>query len=375
MRCRPDSSFSFPSAPSWCAALTVLVVAAACGGGGAADAGKEDVGDGPQRPAVRAPELPVAAEAEAFRARCAELAEPAEQAGEAVVAGAGGNEWLLVRELRHLGAGRFWGEAAQEANRSEKEDRRDPLPAILDFDRQMDEAGIDWIFVPVPAKAAVDPSVVPGAPQVAKGRVDAEHAAFLDLLREQGVPVLDLMPYLHELVVDGERAHCRTDSHWTSKACAVAAEQIAVRVAEAGWRKDAAMVEFGVETSEASIQGDMAGMTGGGDASAETVELSTVTGPATTDRQSPVLVFGDSHCLVFHTGGDDMHAERAGFADHLARALSMPVDVLAVRGSGATPARVEVRRDDRLAGKKFVVWCLTVRDFTEGGWAKVPMAR
>jgi len=42
-----------------------------------------------------------------------------------------------------------------------------------------------------------------------------------------------------------------------------------------------------------------------------------------------------------------------------------------------TPARINLlRRGDNLAGKKLVIWCFTVREFTEGqGWKKVPVVR
>ena len=52
---------------------------------------------------------------------------------------------------------------------------------------------------------------------------------------------------------------------------------------------------------------------------------------------------GDSHCLVFHTGGD-LQGTGAGLADQLAAELSAAVDVIGVRGSGATPARVNLLR-------------------------------
>jgi alginate O-acetyltransferase complex protein AlgJ len=94
------------------------------------------------------------------------------------------------------------------------------------------------------------------------------------------------------------------------------------------------------------------------------------------DRQSPVLLIGDSHNLVFHAGGD-MHATGAGLPDHLAAALGFPVDLEAVRGSGATAPRINLaRRRDNLAGKRAVIWCFTVREFTESntGWRAVQVA-
>ena len=70
-----------------------------------------------------------------------------------------------------------------------------------------------------------------------------------------------------------------------------------------------------------------------------------------------------------------MHAQGAGLPDHLAYQLGFPVDVVAVRGSGATPSRLNLyRRRDNMKGKRVVVWCLSVREFTEGqGWRPVPV--
>ena len=93
-------------------------------------------------------------------------------------------------------------------------------------------------------------------------------------------------------------------------------------------------------------------------------------------KGSPVILLGDSHNLIFHAGGD-MQAVGAGLPDQLALELGFPVDVVAVRGSGATPARRNLaRRKDNLAGCRIVVWCFSAREFTEGqAWAKVPVVK
>ena len=72
-----------------------------------------------------------------------------------------------------------------------------------------------------------------------------------------------------------------------------------------------------------------------------------------------------------------MHAEGSGLPDLLAAKLGFPLDVVAVMGSGATPARRSLaRRKDNLAGKKLVIWCFSARDFTEApSWEKVPVIR
>jgi len=51
-----------------------------------------------------------------------------------------------------------------------------------------------------------------------------------------------------------------------------------------------------------------------------------------------------------------------------------------VRGSGATPARINLLRQARAnpdyLKKKLVIWCFTAREFTESnGWQKVPIVK
>jgi len=75
---------------------------------------------------------------------------------------------------------------------------------------------------------------------------------------------------------------------------------------------------------------------------------------------------GDSHCLVFHAGGD-LQGTGAGLAAQLAAELGAAVDVIGVRGSGATPARVNLLRRSKanpayLASKKWIIWCFSARE-------------
>ena len=85
--------------------------------------------------------------------------------------------WLyFTPELRHLAASEYWGGGTEA----------DPLPAILDFKAQLDRAGIELLFVPVPAKAAIYPGflpgVDPGAQPSVEARVDPTDLAFLERL-------------------------------------------------------------------------------------------------------------------------------------------------------------------------------------------------
>lgn len=293
-----------------------------------------------------------------FRELCARQAA----AGEAMMV-PGNDGWLFLRsELRHISVGPFWGEAAAKVSRASSPEKADPLPAIVDFHEQLEKLGIKLLVVPVPCKALVYPEQIGGP---AQGRLDAVHQEFYGLLAGKGVNVLDLTDDLR--AAREVRSYCKTDSHWSGHGIALAAKKIAAAIANRDWAKQ----EFKTETRETQITGDLGGT--------ETLPLRFVTG-SDPSRESPVVLLGDSHTLVFHAG-DDMHARGAGLPDQLAVELGTPVDLIGVRGSGATPARVNLMRQARahpeyLSKKKVIIWCLTAREFTEStGWSKVPIRK
>ena len=158
----------------------------------------------------------------------------------------------------------------------------------------------------------------------------------------------------------------------------LAADLLSQEIRTHAWVGGVPKQAFKSDWRETQITGDLAELVEP-KAGAEKVRLRFVAGPdgspPTDWRESPILLLGDSHTLVFHAG-EDMHGTGAGLADQLALQLGFPVDVVGVRGSGATPARINLlRRKDNLAGKKLVIWCFTAREFTEasGGWRLVPV--
>lgn len=324
---------------------------------------------------------------ESFRSALEDKARQGFDSGNLVVPGRDG--WLFFApELRSLAVGRFWGEAAAEASRAPRDDAKDPLPAILDFHRQLAARGVQLLFVPVPAKAAVYPGKIVDAVHGTRDdgpppRLDLAHGEFLRVLEQEGVETIDLLALYRDHWAEGEeRLHCRQDTHWSGRGLELAAREIARRVGEPDWLKEARsrspLPDVQAETRNVRITGDLWRDLVPGDGSKppkETVPLTFVTA-VETRRDSPVLLLGDSHVLVFHAG-DDLHARGAGLPEHLSLVLGTPVDLIGVRGSGATPARVNLlRRGDGLAGKKLVVWVISVREYTEGqGWQKVPVER
>src|SRR5947209_3142669 len=96
---------------------------------------------------------------EAFRKELANKVAGLEKKNATAVAGKDG--WLfLTNELRFLAQGVFWGDAAAKVSRAKKREAADPIPAIVDFDRQLKARGIKLYVVPIPAKAAIYPDKI-----------------------------------------------------------------------------------------------------------------------------------------------------------------------------------------------------------------------
>lgn len=352
--------------PFVCAALTSLVVLQAA----------------PQKPDVKV--------AAAFREACSKQAEEAASADRMTIRGTDG--WLfLTREVRHMGVGPFWGKDAVAVSRSSRAKHADPLPAIVDFNAQLAKAGIELWLVPVPPKSSIyADKLCPDL--IADGgiRVDPHHQSFFELLTSKGVNVVDLAPAFLAAREDDEKqgpVYCKTDTHWSPRGCRLAAVQLAGEIGKRDWSKSLQKQKLDGRETVLEITGDLARIVAeasGASAVREKLPAKSVVAkgeaggkPVGTDSASPVLLLGDSHCLVFQIGGEDMHAQGTGLAAQLALELGAPVDMIGVRGSGSTSARrnllFKARRDKTyLPGKKLVIWCFAARDFTESteGWRK-----
>ncbi|QDU47893.1 alginate O-acetyltransferase AlgX-related protein [Gimesia panareensis] len=325
-----------------------------------------------------------AAEPDAVQSFCDELSAKvvrAEKEQQSALPGKDG--WMFfVPELRALSVGPFWGKDAIQVSRSAKPAYADPLPAIVDFNNQLRKSGIHLLVVPVPAKAAVYPEQISSYHNRKPVLLDETQRRFYRVLADQGVAVLDLLPTFLEHRNDSNGLlYCKTDTHWSGRGAALAAEQIATCFETQPWLRESKRTKYASQVRNGEITGDLARMLDETNPVKETLPLTFIgTGsdltPVQTDRQSPVLLIGDSHTLVFHD--PTLHARGAGLPDLLAKQFGFPVDLIGVRGSGATTTRIELlRRRDNLKGKKLVIWCFSFREFTESysGWRKVPVIR
>jgi alginate O-acetyltransferase complex protein AlgJ len=323
---------------------------------------------------------PVSATAQEFRRRC--LSVSGQVAPKPVVPGVEG--WLFFREeLEHVGGGRFWGPGAAAVSRAANPAHADPLPAIIDFHERLRERGISLLVVPVPPKCVIYPDrLFPAFAPDTGVELSELYREFFEELREAGVRTIDLAPAMLE-ERKRSRVYCKTDTHYAGAGLSLTAALIAEAIRKLDGDPSAAGPQLPVQRREVSILGDLAAMQGG-QGESERVDVYKVLASVpsrslVTARQSPVLLLGDSHTLVFSAGGD-LHATGAGLGENLAAALGIEIDRIGVRGAGATASRIALYQRCRsnpayLDSKRVIVWCFSAREFTgTGGWRIIPVA-
>ncbi|MFZ1218232.1 MAG: hypothetical protein WAO00_03015, partial [Chthoniobacterales bacterium] len=295
---------------------------------------------------------------------------------ERTAAVAGQDGWLFfTAELRLFFVGRFWGNDAARVSHAHKLELADPLPAIVDFHQQLKARGIDLVVVPVPPKALIysDKAFLPSVAR--KIPLQDTLEAFYDELRNAGVDVLDLTSlFIGNRETEHGPVFCKTDTHWSGIGCVLAAQRIAEKV-RGKIQKPATAKEYVAEWKEAEREGDLVSLVAkdGRKALPEKIAVQSVsekgTGAAVQDDvNSPLLLLGDSHTLVYHDR--EFLPVRAGLVDQLALQLGIAPDLIGTSGSGATPVRINLYRRSvkdpgYLAKKKVVVWCFAAREFTE----------
>ncbi len=313
------------------------------------------------------------------------------QAKNNVVRGRGG--WLFYApELHSQYVGRFWGPGAARVNRQMDPRYADPLLVLVDLHRQLAAHGIEMLYLPLPAKATVYPDLISRSVLVPPGktppRLDATDQAFFAALRAQGVPVVDPLPlFLAHRYDGGLPVFYPQATHCSSRGYALAAQAVAARFKGRAWLaaipKHSYVTQTGVEMGTSELGNMRDGPAAPKEQQPMTyVQERTVAGfwlfrrqaltPVPENDASPVVLVGDSNCVAFSRLGE---GRGAGLADHLALQLGFPVQTVSISGSGGQGAlRVLRRRSPRLAGKKLVILCFTVRELSEGmGWKKIPM--
>ena len=260
----------------------------------------------------------------------------------------------------------------------------DPLKAILDFRAQLAQRGIALIVMPAPIKPSIHPERHSARYE---GRNEAvqnpSFSAFVGKLAGGKVACFDPAPLLVQAKEGGTPQYLRTDTHWTPEGMELAAKELA-DLARQTAPLSPATARFSAIEQEVTNPGDVAMMLKFPAEwqvfAPETVTIRQVRDgkePWRPDAKAEALFLGDSFANIFSLAPMGW-GESAGLVEHLSLALGLPVDAITRNDAGSFATREMLakelqRGNDRLVGKKLVIWEFASRELASGDWKLIPM--
>jgi len=265
----------------------------------------------------------------------------------------------------------------------------DPRPAILDFASYLRGRGIALVLFPVPDKSSLQAVELTGRARDAAGvpAQNPDQARLVAALRDAGVLVFDPTPAA--LVAGEPPRFLRQDTHWRPEWMEQVAGDLARFLSEHGLAAGPARVWRGVARTVSRV-GDVTDMLALPEGQTLYAPESAIIHEVHETREgqdklfepsdaAPVLLLGDSFTNVFSLEPMGW-GEGAGLGAQLARALGRDVDVLSQNDSGAFATRQLLWNalaggEDRLAGKRVVVWEFASRELAVGDWKPLDWTR
>jgi hypothetical protein len=296
----------------------------------------------------------------------------------------GRNGWLFYRpDVEYVtGSGfldpRVLARRIEAAEEWERPPQPDPRKAILAFKRELDAHGIALVVVPTPLKPEIHPEFLAKEYETAELPLqNPSYASFVRDLQRAGVLVFDAVHILAGAARASQATqYLATDTHWRPEAMEIVAERLVAFV-----RTHVPLPEGGAgyrtEAREIRHLGDIAVMLDLPERQTlypqETVTTRRVLAadgtPWRTTRSADVLVLGDSFSNIYSLASMGW-GEGAGLVEHLSYVLQRPVDRIVQNDQGAYATRELLRRagDDRLSGKRVVIYQFAARELTIGDW-------
>ena len=283
-------------------------------------------------------------------------------------------DYLLLPSWNHI---RFYRETYDTLVDGKWINPRNPLIAVLRLRDQLAARGIVLLMVPIPGKADIYPELLGSG---FDSHPQSPTAGFIEELRRNNIPVVDLFSALLEAKAEGnEPLYLRRDTHWTPFGMEIAASTIFKTLKQnPAWIAipDSLHRDYGIHAMEIDRFGDIAEMTKlphrQKNFATEKVTAEQVWDPLTNtpyrdDPASPILLLGDSFSRIYQTDGP----RSAGLIAHIAHKLGCPLTSIVNDGGASTVVRQQLsRRPELLRGKKIVIWAFVERDirFGEKGW-------
>jgi alginate O-acetyltransferase complex protein AlgJ len=250
---------------------------------------------------------------------------------------------------------------------------KNPLPIILEFKKELDQLGVDFLFVPVPDKLEIYPEKLDADFKRLDGSiVNPAFRKLLASLCREGVEVVDLLPPLLAAKAaspaNAELLFQHQDTHWTDRGLRLTADLLSARIKKYPWYAELSRhaQAFSQRETKFTRFGDLQSRLPDAEQSKYTPEtlvahqvLRADKQPYDDDPQSPIVLLGDSFTGVYEL----TDAEHAGVSAHIARGVSYPLDLVMSYGGGPNVRQKLLRRGrEALGEKKLVIWMMTARD-------------
>lgn len=262
----------------------------------------------------------------------------------------------------------------------------DPLLALRDFQRQLAKRGIALLVVPTPVKPMLESAPLAAHGALATPPQNPSWREFVRRLGAAGIELFDPTPILaEEKAAHGEPQYLRTDTHWTPRAVDLVAERLAARVKALADLGPARLV-YAHRPQAIANSGDLAALlvlpATHPLKEPERVTIERVEGadgtPWKADPRAPVLLLGDSFTNIF-SESDLGWGTGAGLAEQLSYHLGRSVDRVALNSGGALATRQRLAQElangnDRLRGKKVVVYQFAARELAIGDWRLIDLS-
>jgi len=258
--------------------------------------------------------------------------------------------------------------------------RADSVTALTNLHQQLAERGIKLVVVPLPAKASIYPEQLSRNAPADRAVLSTSHEDFLNTLRERGILAFDATEALMQ-AKSKEPVYLARDSHWTPQGMHVAAEALCAYLVEQVPELAKGETAYRAGTPRSiDHAGDLAVMLAPEDATrygmGESIQHQAVEGPDGSpwapDASARVLLLGDSFANIFELEGMGWGAH-GGLAAWMSLVMQQPLDAITQNGDGAHATRLRLnqaiqRGEDRLAGKKVVVFSFAARELSLGDW-------
>ncbi len=278
------------------------------------------------------------------------------------------------RFMQRLESGKVWEGSVQP----------DPVKAIMDFKKQLAMRNIQLLLMPTPIKASVQPELFSQGiyhPPLQ----NRSWQKFLYRMKQAGIQVFDPAPiltdYMRRLDVS---VYLQTDTHWRADAMEEVAKELAAHLSKNSSFSEHSDV-LKRRQQVISNKGDIDAMLRfPADTQVypkETVRIHPIVTTANemwqAEPDAEILLLGDSFSNIYSLGGMGW-GEGAGFGEQLSFYMQYPVDLIVQNDAGAFATRELLakelgRGNDRLAGKKVVIWQFATRELASGNWKVIPM--